>query len=88
MADARTVIESIAAIEPETRGNHSEITNDQVHEIARLFAGDHDLFYRMDSGPGRFRGYGDPDDWHWKLRQARNRTGIDRTFFDVLNERE
>lgn len=82
--DARTVIRAICALP----GRQTQAQGDY---IAALFQGDFDLFRDLDEGPGRYlssyyHGGDDKsytyDDWHYKLRRARN--GCDR-FFDILN---
>lgn len=90
MADARTVIRALVALDV----TNNRVTPEQGDEIARLFGGDYRLFNELDERPGAFaspyyhgqEGVYNPYDanWHWKLRQARN----DRRnhFFDILRE--
>ena len=72
MADAQSVIIALAQLEPDTSGPYARITAEQGTEIAALFDGDIALFIELDEQPGRYTAIAPVDDWHFKLRQARN----------------
>lgn len=77
------VIAALTAMEvsvPEG-AQYKRITEEQGEEIARFMEGDHGLFRRLDERPGEFYAYGNPDEWHWKLRQARNGCTL---FFEIM----
>jgi hypothetical protein len=69
MADAHSVITALAGIEPDPSGR---ISTDQGASIATLFDGDIELFIELDERPGAYEHIAPVDDWHYKLRQARN----------------
>lgn len=60
-------------------------TDDAAHiaGMLRLFASDpRSLFIELDERPGQFDSGYASNDWHWKLRQARNDAG--NRFFDLI----
>lgn len=82
MADARSVIEALTQIEPETTDPYKKISEEQGEQIAALFEGNIGLFIELDERPGKYTTIAPIDDWHYKLRQARNNC---RRFFEILS---
>lgn len=90
--NARAVIRTLVALEPAVLEPYSRISNFQGEFIASLFEGDFTLFAELDERPGAYTspyyhgidGHHRYNDWHWKLRQARNNCP---RFFDILNRK-
>jgi hypothetical protein len=82
--EAEQVIEFLRALEPAVTEPLSRISQVQGEQIAAFIRdrGGYSLFVDLDERPGRFDYAYASDDWHWKLRQARNGC---REFFNILN---
>jgi hypothetical protein len=74
---AERVISGLRAYDCDSAAYDGDVVVDIVRGIGRH------VFVELDERPGQFHGR-TYDDWHWKLRRARNNHP---RFFDAINEK-